>query len=73
MKKIGVVGAGTMGSQIGLVFAEGGLETSLYDLTDERPGGYFPCRLKSFVMATSPSHRDVSLSKFNVSIVSFPV
>jgi 3-hydroxybutyryl-CoA dehydrogenase len=36
MKKIGVVGAGTMGSQIGLVFADGGLETFLYDLTDER-------------------------------------
>ncbi len=36
MKKIGVVGAGTMGSQIGLVFADGGLETFLYDLTDKR-------------------------------------
>jgi 3-hydroxybutyryl-CoA dehydrogenase len=36
MKKIGVVGAGTMGSQIGLVFADGGLEISLYDLTSER-------------------------------------
>ncbi len=36
MKKIGIVGAGTMGSQIGLVFADGGLETSLYDLTNER-------------------------------------
>lgn len=36
MKKIGVVGAGTMGSQIGLVFADGGFETILYDLTDER-------------------------------------
>lgn len=36
MKKIGVVGAGTMGSQIALVFADGGLETILYDLTDER-------------------------------------
>ncbi len=36
MKKIGVVGAGTMGSQIGLVFAEGGLQTFLYDLTNKR-------------------------------------
>jgi 3-hydroxybutyryl-CoA dehydrogenase len=36
MKKIGVVGAGTMGSQIGLVFADGGLEVYLYDLTTER-------------------------------------
>jgi 3-hydroxybutyryl-CoA dehydrogenase len=36
MKKIGIVGAGTMGSQIGLVFADGGLETFLYDLTDKR-------------------------------------
>jgi 3-hydroxybutyryl-CoA dehydrogenase len=36
MKKIGVVGAGTMGSQIGLVFADGGLATFLYDLTDKR-------------------------------------
>lgn len=36
MKKIGIVGAGTMGSQIGLVFANGGLETFLYDLTDKR-------------------------------------
>jgi 3-hydroxybutyryl-CoA dehydrogenase len=36
MKKIGVVGAGTMGSQIGLVFADGGLKTFLYDLTDTR-------------------------------------
>jgi len=35
MKKIGIVGAGTMGSQIGLVFADGGLETFLYDLTDK--------------------------------------
>ena len=39
MKKIGVVGAGTMGSQIGLVFANGGLETFIYDLTDERLDG----------------------------------
>jgi len=31
MKKIGVVGAGTMGSQIGLVFADGSLETILYN------------------------------------------
>lgn len=38
MKKIGVVGAGTMGSQIALVFADGGLETTLYDLTNERLG-----------------------------------
>ncbi|MHB8908175.1 MAG: 3-hydroxyacyl-CoA dehydrogenase family protein [Syntrophales bacterium] len=36
MKKIGVVGAGTMGSQIALVFADGGLQTTLYDLTNER-------------------------------------
>ena len=36
MKKIGVVGAGTMGSQIALVFADGGFETYLYDLTLER-------------------------------------
>jgi 3-hydroxyacyl-CoA dehydrogenase len=36
MKKIGVVGAGTTGSQIGLVFADGGFGTLLYDLTNER-------------------------------------
>ena len=36
MKKIGVVGAGTMGSQIALVFADGGFETLLYDLTTDR-------------------------------------
>ena len=36
MKKIGIAGAGTMGSQIGLFFADGGLETVLYDLTRER-------------------------------------
>ncbi len=36
MKKIGVVGAGTMGAQIALVFADGGLETFLYDLTGAR-------------------------------------
>lgn len=36
MKKIGVVGAGTMGAQIALVFADGGLETFLYDLTADR-------------------------------------
>jgi len=36
MKKIGIVGMGTMGSQIGIVFADGGLETFLYDLTQER-------------------------------------
>ena len=36
MKKIGVVGAGTMGAQIALVFADGGLETFLYDLTGDR-------------------------------------
>ena len=36
MNKIGVVGAGTMGAQIGLVFADGGLETILHDLTKER-------------------------------------
>jgi 3-hydroxybutyryl-CoA dehydrogenase len=38
MNKIGVVGAGTMGSQIALVFADSGLETTLYDLTNERLG-----------------------------------
>jgi 3-hydroxybutyryl-CoA dehydrogenase len=36
MKKVGVIGAGTMGSQIGLVFADGGFETFLYDLTAKR-------------------------------------
>ncbi len=36
MKKIGVVGAGTMGSQIALYFAECGSETHLYDLTIDR-------------------------------------
>ena len=36
MKKIGVVGAGTMGAQIALVFADGGLETFLHDLTGAR-------------------------------------
>lgn len=36
MKKVGVIGAGTMGSQIGLVFADGKFETFLYDLTAER-------------------------------------
>ena len=41
MKKIGVVGAGTMGSQIALVFADSGLETTLYDLTNERLGWGF--------------------------------
>jgi 3-hydroxybutyryl-CoA dehydrogenase len=36
MKKAGVVGAGTMGSQIAIVFADGGLDTYLYDLTADR-------------------------------------
>jgi 3-hydroxybutyryl-CoA dehydrogenase len=36
MKKVGVAGAGTMGSQIALVFADGGWETYLYDLTMDR-------------------------------------
>jgi 3-hydroxybutyryl-CoA dehydrogenase len=36
MKKVGIVGAGTMGSQIGLVFADGGLETILHDLSDNQ-------------------------------------
>jgi len=36
MKKVGVAGAGTMGSQIALVFADGGWETCLYDLTIDR-------------------------------------
>ena len=36
MKKVGIVGAGTMGAQIALVFADGGLETVLYDLTQDR-------------------------------------
>jgi 3-hydroxybutyryl-CoA dehydrogenase len=36
MKRIGVVGAGTMGAQIGLVFADGGLNTILYDLSDNQ-------------------------------------
>lgn len=36
MKKVGVIGAGTMGAQIALVFADGGLETVLYDLTQDR-------------------------------------
>lgn len=36
MKKIGVVGAGTMGSQIALFFAESSLETHLFDLTIDR-------------------------------------
>jgi 3-hydroxybutyryl-CoA dehydrogenase len=39
MNKIGVVGAGTMGAQIGLVFADGGLDTILYDLAKERLDG----------------------------------
>lgn len=36
MKKIGVIGAGTMGAQIALVFADGGLETILYDMAENR-------------------------------------
>lgn len=36
MKKIGVAGSGTMGSQIALFFACGGIETYLLDLTSNR-------------------------------------
>ncbi len=36
MEKIGVVGMGTMGSQIGLVFAKGNFQTFMYDLDQER-------------------------------------
>ncbi|MBU2645011.1 3-hydroxybutyryl-CoA dehydrogenase [bacterium] len=36
MKKVAVVGMGTMGSQIGLVFAKGSFSTLLVDLNDER-------------------------------------
>jgi len=36
MKTIAVVGSGTMGSQIGLVFLGGGFSTVLYDINQER-------------------------------------
>ena len=36
MKKIAVIGAGTMGSQIGLVFSRGLFPTVIYDISDER-------------------------------------
>ena len=36
MKTIAVVGSGTMGSQIGLVFLAGGFTTILYDISQER-------------------------------------
>ena len=36
METIAVVGSGTMGSQIGLVFLGGGLSTVLYDVSQER-------------------------------------
>jgi len=35
IKKVGVVGMGTMGSQIGIVCARGGFQTSLMDLSEE--------------------------------------
>ena len=35
IKKVGVVGMGTMGSQIGIVFARGGFQTTLMDLSEE--------------------------------------
>ena len=35
IKKAGVVGMGTMGSQIGIVFARGGFQTTLVDLSEE--------------------------------------
>ena len=35
IKKVGVVGMGTMGSQIGIVCARGGFQTTLMDLSEE--------------------------------------
>jgi 3-hydroxybutyryl-CoA dehydrogenase len=36
IKKVGIVGMGTMGSQIGIVCARGGFQTSMVDLSEER-------------------------------------
>jgi 3-hydroxyacyl-CoA dehydrogenase len=35
IKKVGVVGMGTMGSQIGIVCARSGFQTTLMDLSEE--------------------------------------
>jgi len=35
IKKVGIIGIGTMGSQIGIVCARGGLQTTLVDLSEE--------------------------------------
>jgi 3-hydroxybutyryl-CoA dehydrogenase len=36
IRKVGIVGMGTMGSQIGIVCARGGFQTSMVDLSEER-------------------------------------
>jgi 3-hydroxyacyl-CoA dehydrogenase len=36
IKKVGVVGMGTMGSQIGIVCARGGFQTVMVDLSEEK-------------------------------------
>ena len=38
IKRVGVVGMGTMGSQIGIVCARGGFQTIMVDLSEERVG-----------------------------------
>ena len=35
IKKVGVVGMGTMGSQIGIVCARGGFQTIMVDLSED--------------------------------------
>ena len=35
IKKVGVVGMGTMGSQIGIVCARGGFQTVMVDISEE--------------------------------------
>jgi 3-hydroxyacyl-CoA dehydrogenase len=60
MKKIGVVGAGTMGSQIALVFADGGLETILYDLTNKRLDVVYLC-IKSLQEQLGDKYRPAPL------------
>ncbi|MBW2063015.1 MAG: 3-hydroxybutyryl-CoA dehydrogenase [Deltaproteobacteria bacterium] len=73
IKNVGVIGVGTMGSQIGIVCARGGYETTMVDLSDDRLKEGWQ-RIQSFLQGQEKRGRmdkelvDTILSRITTSI-----
>jgi hypothetical protein len=51
IKRVGIVGMGTMGSQIGIVCASGGFQTTMVDVSKELIGKYIKSKIGPLILS----------------------